>query len=266
MKQKIIKGLLMSSSVGLTACTVNSSDYNVRMNEWTTDSTSNEVVLQSRVIPKYDNHFIWLGMREIDYLKQIDYRAINKNSDHMCIQLDVHSAADPRDTKNSWNETVNSEMLVLAPHQIKDLGFYRLPRGKSHEITSHFSAFSAYQDGDEYVCSDPNDTGCYITTAMCRDTGKADDCAELQSLRKYRDEVMRLDEEGRQLIKEYYLTAPKIVSLIDQEPDHREIYQALRERYIAPAAHAADVGDNHAARELYKTMVELLAQKYEGRI
>ncbi len=40
------------------------------------------------------------------------------------------------------------------------------------------------------------------------------------------------------------------VSLIDQEPDHREIYQALRERYIAPAAQAADVGDNHAAREL----------------
>lgn len=266
MGNKTIRGLLIGSSLGLSACTVNTSDYNVRMNEWKNSAMRGGVQLQNRVVPKYDYHFIWLGMREIDYLKQIDYRAINKSNNHMCAQLNVKSESDSHYDETYWNKNVVNDATLIAPNEIKSLGFYQLPRGSDNEISWTFEAFEAHEETEGFSCTSSHEDDCYITTAMCRDTGKPDDCAELQSLRKYRDEVMLNDSDGRNLIKEYYLKAPKIVSLINQEPNHYQIYQMLRERYITPAANAADAGENAKVLELYKAMVESLSQKYERSI
>lgn len=267
MTDKIIKGLLFSSSLGLSACTVNSSHYSMRLDEWITEATIEGVQFQYRALPKYDYHFIWLGMREIDYVKQLDYRAVNKSGDYVCVQIDVNGYFLSNDY---WKQNIVRDPTLVAPNSIRDLGFYILPRGETeYEWESEYNAFEAYRDGDKYTCEEPasiDDIECYITTAMCRDTGKPDDCAELQSLRKYRDEVMLNNPEGRRLVEEYYSTAPKIVSLINREPNHREIYQTLREGYIAPAAQAADAGNNALALELYKTMVEVLSEKYKDRI
>lgn len=101
-----------------------------------------------------------------------------------------------------------------------------------------------------------------ITTAMCHDTGKADDCKELQTLRCYRDEVMLKNEEGRSLVQDYYRKAPKIVAKIDQHPNPQEIYTQLRHTYIEPAARAAKLGQNEQALFLYLIMVEKLAAQY----
>lgn len=261
MSDKVIKGLLISTGLGLSACTVNSSDYNVRVDQWENSSERGGAQLQTRFVPEYNYHFIWMGMREIDYIDRLAYRVINNNTVHMCVHLQAKAQehADYRTTPS--NRTVVSDLTVVAPKETRSLGFYQLYRGDSKKIEWGFDAFEAIEDTEGFHCREDED--CYITTAMCRDTGKPDDCAELQSLRKYRDEVMLNDSEGRALVKEYYLKAPKIVSLINQEPDHRQIYQSLREHYIVPAAQAADAGDNAKALELYRTMVESLSQKYE---
>lgn len=266
MSDAIIKGLLIGASLGLSACTVNSSDYNVRMNEWKTDSEMRGVELYHRVVPKYDYHFIWMGMREIDYLERVEYRAVNRNERHMCVELKVRSPEDSNYRETHWNKNVVSDVTLISPTEVKGLGFYQFPRGSEEGINWTFEASEANEDTSGFNCDPSYGDDCYITTAMCRDTGKPDDCAELQSLRKYRDEVMLRDAEGRSLVKEYYLTAPKIVSLINQELDHYQIYQALRERYIAPAASAAEAGEHAKALELYKSMVESLVQKYQHLI
>lgn len=268
MKDRMIRSLLISSSLGLSACTVNSSDYNVRLNEWVNRSNESDVHLQSRIVPKYDYHFIWMGMREIDYLDRVEYRVINKNNSYMCAQLNVRSTGDADYDETHWNKSVVRDVTLIAPREIRNMGFYQLPRRSGDEISWTFDAFEASQGEDGFDCSrsSSDDYDCYITTAMCRDTGNPDDCAELQSLRKYRDEVMLKDLEGRRLVEEYYLKAPKIVSLIDQESDHQNIYKTLRERYITPAANAADAGENDAALALYREMVESLAQKYKSHL
>jgi hypothetical protein len=266
MNDKIIKGLVIGSSLGLSACTVNSSDYNARLNTWENKTLKDGVQLQSRVIPKYDNHFIWMGMREIDYLDRVEYRIANQSANHMCAQLKVRSAADDHYDETHWNKSVVRDVNLIAPNEIKYLGFYQLPRRSGDNIASSLSTFQAHQDDNGYSCDVSDDVDCYITTAMCRDTGKPDDCAELQSLRKYRDEVMLNDPEGRELVKEYYVKAPKIVSLINQEADHFQIYKMLREQYITPAANAADAGEYAKALELYKAMVDSLSKKYESFI
>lgn len=268
MKERMIRGLLISSSIGLSACTVNSSDYNLKLNDWENSSNKSDVYLQSRVVPKYSYYFIWLGMREVDYLERVEYRVINRNNSHMCAQLNVRSIEDANYNETFWNKSVVKDVTLISPNEIKSMGFYQLPRHSGDHIAWTFDAFEAIKGEEGFDCSlgSSEDYDCYITTAMCRDTGKPDDCAELQSLRKYRDEVMLNDPEGRRLVGEYYDKAPKIVSLINQEPDHKHIYQMLRERYITPAAQAADAGENDKALELYKIMVESLAQKYKSFI
>lgn len=263
MNGKIIKGLVVSSGLGLSACTVNLSDYGVEVNKWQEGGQKNGVELQSRVVPSYDYHFIWLGMREIDYLDRVEYRLINRRDIPMCAKLDVWWEGESPGSKTFWNKDVVRDVTLIAANQTKGMGFYQLPRHEGIDLWANFDVFKAHENVDgEYYCPASDDDDCYITTAMCRDTGKPDDCAELQSLRRYRDEVMLNDSEGRRLVEEYYSKAPKIVSLINQDPDHYQIYQMLRERYITPAAKAADAGENAKALELYKAMVESLSQKY----
>lgn len=74
--------------------------------------------------------------------------------------------------------------------------------------------------------------GCYITTAICKISNLSDDCFELTALRKYRDGWLMNQPDGPALVKEYYATAPGIVSFIDGLANKDEIYRKLRSRYL----------------------------------
>lgn len=63
---------------------------------------------------------------------------------------------------------------------------------------------------------------CYITTAVCKSLGKADDCYELETLRNYRDQYLMEERHGVELVKEYYNTAPTIVKHIDRLEEKRK--------------------------------------------
>lgn len=62
-------------------------------------------------------------------------------------------------------------------------------------------------------------SGCFITTTCMEYMGKKDDCEELQTMRKFRDEYMKSNTEGQKLIKQYYEVAPKIVSTLNANKD-----------------------------------------------
>ncbi|WP_426164127.1 CFI-box-CTERM domain-containing protein [Sandarakinorhabdus sp. DWP1-3-1] len=100
---------------------------------------------------------------------------------------------------------------------------------------------------------------CYITTATCAAMGLADDCAELQALRRYRDEVMLATPSGAAAVAAYYAEAPAIVAAIDRLPDAAEHYRRLYDDFIAPAAAAAMAGDNDRAEALYRAGVRAAA-------
>ena len=63
--------------------------------------------------------------------------------------------------------------------------------------------------------------GCYITTAICEEFGKPDDCYELTSFRNFRDTWLKQQPGGQNLIAQYYKTAPTIVELINKQPNRR---------------------------------------------
>lgn len=102
---------------------------------------------------------------------------------------------------------------------------------------------------------------CFITTAVCSYEGKADDCAELQAFRQFRDGWLT-EQGGEDLISEYYEIAPAIVAAIDHCDDAPTRYAEIRFRWLEPCYRALQEGRNADCRRSYMEMVLTLRNRY----
>lgn len=105
---------------------------------------------------------------------------------------------------------------------------------------------------------------CYITTAVCDNLQKADDCYELTTLRAFRDNYMMHSENGKGLVKEYYETAPALVMRMNQFKESRQIYQEIYNRYIKPCISYIEQNQYEKCEKMYINMVHTLEQQYIG--
>lgn len=103
---------------------------------------------------------------------------------------------------------------------------------------------------------------CYITTAVCEQQHKADDCYELTTLRDYRDSYLMQTEEGRALVEEYYDIAPGLVMIMDMQNEREAIYADIYDRYILPCIRYIEKGQNEECSTLYQKMVKSLQNQY----
>lgn len=101
---------------------------------------------------------------------------------------------------------------------------------------------------------------CYITTAACEYFGKPDNCDELQTLRKFRDEWLALQEGGKKLIAEYYQSAPKIMNLLKNNADKDRLFVLIWENYILPCVYFIKEGKFEEAKNRYIKLVNNLNQ------
>jgi len=104
--------------------------------------------------------------------------------------------------------------------------------------------------------------GCYITTAVCHNNNKPDDCYELTTFRKFRDEWLQYQPDGKKLISKYYLIAPTIVSLIDKSEDKDEVYDTIYEKYLKQCLQYIESERMFDCKEKYTDMVNELAKRY----
>ena len=102
------------------------------------------------------------------------------------------------------------------------------------------------------------DDVCYITTAVCQEYGKPDNCYELTSFRAFRDQWLRKQPDGPALIDEYYRTAPGVVQWINSQKDRSEIYRYLKATYLNPCLSYIESGDNQRCKETYTDMMHYL--------
>lgn len=103
---------------------------------------------------------------------------------------------------------------------------------------------------------------CYITTAVCESRHKPDDCYELETLRRYRDDYLMKSKEGRALVEEYYDIAPALVMCVDMQKDRNQIYDAIYEEYLVPCIDDIEKERLEACKERYVSMVKRLSGKY----
>ena len=103
---------------------------------------------------------------------------------------------------------------------------------------------------------------CFITTAVCENFGKPDDCHELTTFRNFRDTWLATQPDGKSLIAEYYAVAPKIVDKINRLPNAAQVYKNLLREYLAPCLAFIESGDNLSCKRLYVEMVTSLKKKF----
>lgn len=141
---------------------------------------------------------------------------------------------------------------------------YRDGNGVNKSSSNAQRYFNAAENLGYEVPSDEKSGGCFITTAVCENFGKDDDCYELTEFRKFRDGWLTAQPDGKALIAEYYSIAPAIVNKINSLPNAAQIYEALLTKYLAPCLNLIERGENLSCKRLYVEMVTLLKKKFLG--
>ena len=103
---------------------------------------------------------------------------------------------------------------------------------------------------------------CFITTAVCQELGKPDDCAELTAFRAFRDGWLRQRPDGPERIAEYYAVAPSIVAGVEYCDDAPARYAEIRARWLGPCYAALQRGEMEKCYDTYRDMVQTLQERY----
>lgn len=108
-----------------------------------------------------------------------------------------------------------------------------------------------------YSCKKQQE-GCFLTTAMCSILGKKDNCYELETLRKFRDEVLKKTDSGRKIINDYYSIAPEISLKLMNHKDKKCIAVFMNNHYIKPILSLIKHKDYNHAINMYIEMVRYI--------
>lgn len=106
-------------------------------------------------------------------------------------------------------------------------------------------------------------SGCFITSAVCRNHSKDDNCYELTMFRAFRDGWLAGEVDGQSLIERYYYIAPKIVEMIDRQTDSANIYNDIYTKYLRPCLLLLESEKYNECKTLYVKMVQDLADQYK---
>lgn len=119
-----------------------------------------------------------------------------------------------------------------------------------------------YDYGDCPIYKDEPSGGCYLTSACMFAKGLPDNCYELETLRHYRDTWLMASEEGRNIVRQYYEIAPKIVSAINDSENSREVYELLYDKMVMPCVRLIEEKKYIETMELYRDMTLKLEKRY----
>lgn len=118
-----------------------------------------------------------------------------------------------------------------------------------------------YSDCPIYKRVHGSSGGCYLTSACIIAKNLPDNCYELETLRHFRDHWLMEQENGIQLIADYYAKAPKIVSAINEDPNKISIYNQIYSNLILPCLRYIENNQFEEAKELYQaTTLNLYSQ------
>ncbi|WP_333607011.1 CFI-box-CTERM domain-containing protein, partial [Arsukibacterium sp.] len=104
-----------------------------------------------------------------------------------------------------------------------------------------------------------DDLDCFFTTASVHCLGLQDDCWELTTLRRFRDNYLLSNEPGKALVAQYYAIAPVIVRHIQQQADARSRWLRVYWGGVLPSAILARLGLHKAAMHWYSRLVRQLS-------
>ena len=105
-------------------------------------------------------------------------------------------------------------------------------------------------------------SGCYLTTIMCKLLEYPDNNYYLNTLRGFRDNIMKPNPKYIPLLITYDMVGPMIARELELDKNGKTIAKVFFDRYITKAVSAIEEGKNNDAINIYKAMTETLANNY----
>jgi hypothetical protein len=129
-------------------------------------------------------------------------------------------------------------------------------RSRTKEGTWRAKRSDAGKSRPSKSSSESGKKGCFLTTAACEMRGLPDNCDELTTLRRFRDEVLLFSREGRTLVEEYYNEAPSLVPFIKDSDENERVWNDIQKT-------VAHIGRGHHTEAIasYFSMFERLRTK-----
>lgn len=123
----------------------------------------------------------------------------------------------------------------------------------------HYDDCPYYRNKSDLV---PDSGGCYLTSACVYAKGLPDDCYELETLRRFRDEYMMVIPHGPEDIQRYYTIAPFIVKCINSKENSMRQWNEIYEDLVVPCVGLIEERRFAETYAKYKAYALRLAHKY----
>ena len=124
---------------------------------------------------------------------------------------------------------------------------------------------SYFYPGDSCRYYSDGNNGCYITTIVCDLLGFDDNCPVLETLRKFRKDVLQTNPKYKDILYEYDIVGPQIAKNLMKDyafDEDKEIPKALYDFYILPTVSLINEGRNTEAIKRYTQLTEGLIDTY----
>jgi hypothetical protein len=137
-------------------------------------------------------------------------------------------------------------------------------RNKYDTSEAWCSEYRRYVNPNDRACSNrfknddyknPPSSDCYLTTIVCEILGYPDDCDTLKTLRSFRDEYLKQNEEYIPLLLEYDIVGPKIAEAIRKSLKPDVFAHYLLSNYITPTVKCVKSKNYDLALLIYQYMV-----------
>lgn len=147
-------------------------------------------------------------------------------------------------------------------YTFKDGDYHCIKQKKDVNSDIYYKYCRNYDYSDCPIYKNEPSSGCFLTSACTAARGLPDDCYELQTLRKFRDEWLKYQPEGILLIAHYYEVAPKIVDAIDACENRLEVYDGIYHQLVLPCVELIEQRKYAEALALYRDTTLFLETKY----
>ena len=166
-----------------------------------------------------------------------------------CTYLDFNKEYEPGDgrfwceTKYEWHFANEAECWRYCPAY-----------SRSNLVADSYRKYS--QEKSEYQSS------CFITTIVCETLGFKDTTKVLNSLRKFRNDIMQKDKKYLPILAEYDIIGPIIASKIRNDKEKEILAVALFNSTLIKVSNFIENNEYLSAIILYKEMTEGLIEYY----
>ncbi len=168
-----------------------------------------------------------------------------------------------------------SHYALLNPAQVNHIGFKCHDKGSYYALddgcnSGLFGGYSYNRKVTDKNISDAikmvskqQESGCYITTIICKILNLPDNHEYLKTLRYFRAGILQRNEKYNKLLFLYDNIGPMISFCLENDPYKEEIAKVLFDYYLKPICAFIEEGKYDYAIEAYVQMTLELQRKYD---